>query len=96
VKNRKKIESNAETESLWRAFVGFVAGVVVVTAIDAKSRLRGMMTNSFNSFASVSMRLPLVPERIGQLSMNPDELYATGGFAMDILSDDRPTLSEMI
>lgn len=89
----KKRESNAETASLWQMFGGFVAGAAVVTAVDAKSRLRGMMANSF---ASVLMGLPLVPAGIGQLAMSRDEFYATGDFAINILSADRPTLSEMI
>lgn len=83
----KKRESNAKTASLWQVG-GFVAGAAVVTAIDAKSRLRGMMANSFTS---VSMGLPLAPARIGQLAMRHDEFYAT-----DIFAISRPPLSETI
>lgn len=75
-----------EPRALRRALGNFVTGVTVVTTVDGEGRPRGLTANSFTS---VSLDPPLVLVCIATASSSCAVFEASGGFAVNVLSEEQ-------
>lgn len=77
---------------LFRKVMGhFVTGVTIVTTFDSVGRPAGI---TVNALSSVSLEPPLVVVALDRRRFITPIVHATGGFAVSILSEEQPVLSD--
>ncbi len=81
-----------ENHELRNAFGSFATGITVITTLDGEKTPQGMTANSFST---VSLEPPLVSWCVGQESRLFDLFQQADHFAVNILSGNQKSTSEL-
>ena len=84
--------TNQENRDLRNAFSNFATGITVITSLDAEKNPMGMTANSFST---VSLEPPMVSWCIGRQSTLFNFFQQAEYFAVNILSSDQRSVSEL-
>lgn len=84
--------TDIKTRDLRTAFGNFATGITVITALDKDKKLNGMTANSFST---VSLEPPLISWCIGRESALFNLFEQVEYFAVNILSSDQRSISEV-